>query len=108
MNSASGEKLASFPASRALFWTFYVLGTFGPVFGTLLLTRRKSHDDSAFLFSWLLWLVGSGLLVPCVWSARKTLLGRAKVSGSVWLYRVFGWLALLESIIWAYTVVRFI
>lgn len=85
-----------------------MLGTFGPIFGPFVLSRRKSHDDSAFLLSWLLWLVGSGLLIRCVWSARKALLGRANVSGSVWLYRDFGWLALLESIIWAYTAVRFI
>src|SRR5262245_14975448 len=94
------------PTNPLLFWTLYVLGTFGPVTGILLLSRRHIINDRAFLLSWLLWWVVAGLLIACGWSVRAVLFRAANSRHPVWLYRSFGWLALLESLVWAYTVLR--
>jgi hypothetical protein len=98
------------PTNRMLFWACYLVGTLGPIFGTFLISLgRRPHDDRALLLSWLLWLCGAVLLFACVWSVRTTLLGgAAKSQRPVWLYRAFGWLALVELLLWVYTVVRVI
>ena len=96
------------PTNRILFWACYLGGTLGPILGTFLMSLgRRPVDDRAFLLSWLLWLSGAVLLIPCAWSVRAILLGgAAKSQRPVWLYRAFGWLALLEFFLWGYTVVR--
>jgi hypothetical protein len=96
------------PTNQKLFWTLYTLSTLGPILGAFLLSLFRPHDDGAFLLSWLLWFFGAGLLIACVWSVRTILLNRANSRRPAWLYRTFGWLALVESLIWAYTVVRVI
>ena len=97
------------PANPALFWTVYTLGTLGPMLGTFLLTRHHHLvDDRSFLFSWLLWLIGAGALIACVWSIRSILFGSGKARSPVWVYRFVAWLALLESLVWAYTVLKVI
>jgi len=85
------------PANPVLFWTVYTLGT-------LLLSRHHVVGDRSFLFSWLLWLIGAGALIACVWSVRSILFGSGKARGPVWVYRFVAWLALLESLLWAYQV----
>jgi len=96
------------PASRMLFWACYLSGTLGPIVGTFLISfDRRPHDDSAFLLSWILWFSGAVLLIACAWSVRAILLGgAAKSRRPLWLYRSVGWLALLEVLLWGYTVVR--
>lgn len=98
----------SIPANPILFWACYLGGTLGPILGTFLIGLiRRPIDDRAFLLSWLLWLSGAILLIACVWSVWPILLGRFAMSRRpVWLYRAFGWLALLEFLLWGYTVVR--
>jgi hypothetical protein len=96
------------PTNRMLFWMLYLLGTLGPISGTFLLSRFRPHDDGAFLLSWLFWLFGAGLLIACVWLVRAILLNGTNSRRPVWLYRAFGWLALAESLLWAYTIVRFV
>ena len=83
-------------------------GTFVPVSTSFLLNRRHSYDDRIFFFSWLLWLLGAGFLIACVWSVRTILLQKGHGRRPVWLYRIFGWLSLAESLIWLYTVARVI
>ena len=96
------------PTNRMLFWACYLGGTLGPILGTFLISLgRRPHDDRAFLLSWGLWLFGTVLLITCVWSVRAILLGgAAKSKRPAWLYRAFGWLALVELLLWGYTVVR--
>jgi hypothetical protein len=96
------------PTNRMLFWACYLGGTLGPILGTFLISLgRRPLDDRAFLLSWLLWLSGAVLLIPCVWSVRAILFGgAAKSKRPAWLYRAFGWLALVELLLWGYTVVR--
>jgi hypothetical protein len=98
------------PTNPMLFWVCYLGGTLGPVLGTFLVgLRRRPHDDGTFLLSWLLWLSGAVLLIACAWSVRAVLLGGAEKSQRpVWLYRAFGWLAIVELSLWLYTVVRVI
>ena len=96
------------PTNRTLFWACYLGGTLGPILGTFLISLgRRPHDDAAFLLSWLLWFSGAVLLIPCAWSGLAILLGgAAKSQRPVWLYRAFGWLAVVELLLWGYTVVR--
>jgi hypothetical protein len=96
------------PASRMLFWACYLGGTLVPILGTFLMrSGRPFHDDSAFLLSWTLWFSGAVLLIASAWSVRAILLGGASKSRQpVWLYRSVGWLALVEALLWGYTVVR--
>jgi len=96
------------PTNRVLFWVCYLGGTLGPILGTFLISRsRRPLDDRAFLLSWVLWLFGAVVLIACVWSVRTILLGgAAKSQRPVWLYRAFGWLAIVELLLWVYTVVR--
>jgi len=94
------------PANPLLFWTVYILGTLSPVLGAFLLGRHHPFDDRDFVLSWLLWLIGAGALISCVWSVRSILFGSGRARSPVWVYRFVGWLALLESIVWAYTVLR--
>jgi hypothetical protein len=96
------------PANRMLFWACYLGGTLAPILGTSLIgSGRRSHDDSAFLLSWTLWLSGTVLLIAASWSVRTTLLGGAARSRRpLWLYRSVGWLALVELLLWGYTVGR--
>jgi hypothetical protein len=91
-----------------LFWTCYLGGTLGPVLGSYLMgVGRQPLDDRLFLLSWLLWLDGAVLLIACVWSVRAILLRHDRNSREpAWLYRTFGWIALLEVLLWGYTVVR--
>jgi hypothetical protein len=91
-----------------LFWTCYVGGTFGPIVGSLLMSRlARPLDDFWFLLSWLLWLFGTGLLIACGWSVRTILwAGAREIRRPAWLYRTFGWVALAESLVWAWTCVR--
>ena len=97
----------SIPANPTLFWACYLGGTLGPILGTFLLSLRRPFDDRAFLLSWLLWLSGAVLLIASAWSVRAILLGgAAKGRRPVWLYRAFGWFALLEFLLWGYTIVR--
>lgn len=93
-----------------LFWTCYIGGTLGPISGSFLISRlRQPLDDVWFLASWLLWLFGTGLLIACVWSVRAILcVGARDSQRPTWLYRAFGWLALAESLVWAWTCVRVI
>ena len=96
------------PTNPMMFWASYLGGTLGPILGTFLISLgRRPIDDRAFLMSWLLWLSGAVLLILCAWSVRAILLGSAaKGQRPVWLYRAFGWLALLEFFLCGYTVVR--
>ena len=98
------------PANRMMFWGCYLGGTLGPILGPYLVSfGRRSHDDSAFLLSWILWLSGTVLLIASVWSVRSILFGGApKSQHPLWLYHSVGWLALAEALLWGYTVVRFI
>ena len=96
------------PANPALFWTVYTVGTLGPVLGTFLLSRHHVVDDRSFVLSWLLWLIGAGSLIACVWSVRSILFGSGKARNPAWVYRFVAWLAFLESLVWAYTVLRVI
>jgi len=99
------------PPNPKLFWSCFLGGSLGPVFGTVLISlSRRPHDgDRAFLLSWLLWLSGTVLLIACTWSVRSILLGtRGKSQRPAWLYRACGWLALIELLIWGHTVVRVI
>jgi hypothetical protein len=98
----------SIPANPILFWACYLGGTLGPMLGTFLIGLCRRHiDDRAFLLSWLFWLSGAILLIACVWSVRAIMLGSiAENRRPVWLYRVFGWLALIEFLLWGYTVFR--
>ena len=98
----------SIPANPILFWACYLGGTLGPMLGTFLIgLGRRPIDDGVFLLSWLLWLSGAVLLIACAWSVRAILLGGlARSRRPVWLYRALGWLALLEFLLWGYTVVR--
>jgi hypothetical protein len=95
------------PANPILFWAFYLCGTLAPILGTFLISLDRRHfDERAFLLSWLLWLSGAVLLIACAWSVRAILFGGlARSRRPVWLYRAFGWLALLEFLLWGYTVV---
>jgi hypothetical protein len=96
------------PNNRTLFWACYLGGTLGPILGAFLVgLGRRRIDDRTFLLAWLLWLSGAVLLAACAWSVRSILLGgAAKSQKPVWLYRAFGWLALLQFLLWGYTVVR--
>jgi hypothetical protein len=96
------------PTDRRLFWACYFVGTLCPFLDNFLMSHsRWPYRDGAFLWSWLLWLFGAGLLVGCVWSVRTILLGStADIQRPVLLYRLFGWLAVIESLVWIYTVVR--
>jgi hypothetical protein len=96
------------PTNRMLFWACYLGGTLGPMLGIFLISLgRRPHDDGAFLLSWLFWLAGAVLLIPCAWSVRAILLGgAAKSQRPVLLYRAFGWLAVVELLLWGCTVVR--
>jgi hypothetical protein len=98
------------PNNRTMFWAGYLGGTLGPILGTFLISLgRRPHDDRAFLLSWTLWLSGTVLLIASVWSVRTILLGgAAKSQRPVWLYRSAGWLALLELLLWGYTVISLI
>jgi hypothetical protein len=96
------------PANPALFWTVYTLGTLGPVLGAVLLGRHHPYDDRSFVLSWLLWLIGAGALIACVWSVRSILIGSGKARNPVWVYRCVAWLAFLESLVWVFTVLRVI
>jgi hypothetical protein len=96
------------PANPFLFWTIYTLGTLGPVLGAFFLGRHHPVDDRSFVLSWLLWLMGAGALIACVWSVRSILFGSGKARSPVWVYRFVAWLAFLESLVWAYTVLRLI
>jgi hypothetical protein len=95
------------PANRMMFWACYLGGTLGPIWGTYLTSLgRRSHDDSAFTLSSILWLSGAALLIASVWSVRAILLGgAAKSQRPLWLYRSVGWLAFAEALLWGYTVV---
>jgi hypothetical protein len=96
------------PANLILFWTCYLGGTLIPIVGTFLISfGPRPHDDSAFLLSWMLWFFGAVLLFASAWSVRAILLGGASQSRRpLWLYRSVGWLALVEMLLWGYTVVR--
>jgi|SRR5882724_1611214 len=96
------------PNNRVLFWTCYAIGTLGPFLGTFLMTLgRRPYSDGKFLLSWLLWLLGAGLLIACVWSVRTILLGgAANTRRPFWLYRFVGWLAFIELLVWVFAVVR--
>jgi hypothetical protein len=96
------------PANPILFWACFVGGTVGPILGSFLTSfARRPLNDQAFLLLWLLWLSGTILLISCAWSVRAILLGRtAKSHQPTWLYRLFGWLAVAELVLWGYTVVR--
>src|ERR1700719_2459148 len=95
------------PTNPMLFWTYYA---FGPFLGIFLMSRvhRPPLDDTSLLLSWLLWLVWAGLLIACVWSVRTILWGTQGSQRPTWLYRTFGWLALAEALVWAWTCMRFI
>jgi hypothetical protein len=96
------------PTNRMLFWACYLGGTLGPILGTFLISLgRRPHDDRAFLLLWMLWFSAVVLLIASVWSVRAILLGgAAKSRRHLWLYRSVGWLAILEVLVWGYTVVR--
>lgn len=94
------------PANPTFFWMAYALGTLGPVVGSLLLNHHRPFDDRDFVLSWLLWLIGAGLLSACVWSVRSILFLSAKARRPVWAYRFVAWLAVVECFLWAYTVLR--
>jgi hypothetical protein len=95
-----------------LFWVRYAVGTFGPILGNFLVSRLpQPHGfrERTFLWLWLAWLCGAGLLIACVWSVRAIPLGNSLNSQRpVWLYRAIGWLALVELVFWGYAVVRVI
>jgi len=93
------------PANRMLFWVCYLGGTLVPIVGTFLISLgRRPHDDS---LSWMLWFFGAVLLLASAWSVRAILLGGASKSRRpLWLYRSVAWLALVEMLLWGYTVVR--
>src|SRR5437660_12649908 len=95
------------PTNRSLFWACYLGGTLGPFLCNFLISiGRRPYSDGTFLLSWLLWLLGAGLLVPFVWSVRTILLGGAtNIQRPVLLYRLVGWLALIELLVWVYTFV---
>ncbi len=93
------------PADPTLFWTVCILGNLVPVLGAFLLSRHHPIDDRGFLLSWLLWLIGAGALIACVWSI---LFGSGKVRNPAWVYRLVAWLAFLQSLVLAYTVLRVI
>jgi len=93
------------PANRMLFWVCYLGGTLVPILGTFLISSGR--DDSAFLLSWMLWFSGTVLLIVASWSVRTILLGGgARGRRPLWLYRSVGWLALVELLLWGYTVGR--
>jgi len=96
------------PSNRTLFWACYLGGTLGPILGTFLISLgRRPHDDRAFLVSWILLFSGAVLLIASAWSVRAILLGgAAKSQRPLWLYHSVGWLALVEALLWGYTVVR--
>jgi hypothetical protein len=96
------------PANPALFWTVYTLGTLAPVLGTFFLGRHHLIDDRSFVLLWLLWLIGVGALIACVWSVRSILFSSGKARSPACVYRFVAWLAFAESLVWAYTVLRFI
>ena len=99
------------PTSPTLFWTCYAGGTFGPIMGIFLMSRFRFSPlgDTSFLLSWLLWLVGAGLLIACVWSVRTILwVGTRDGRRPAWLYRTFGWVALVEAVVLAWTCMRVI
>ena len=104
------QSMSLVPNNRVLFWTYFAIGTLGPILGNLLTSlSRRPYSDAEFLLSWLLWLVGAGLLIACVWSVRTVLLGvPANAQRPVWLYRSVGWLALIEALVWIYTIARVI
>jgi hypothetical protein len=93
------------PSNRTLFWACYLGGTLGPISGTFLVSLgRGLYDDT---LSWILWFFGAVLLFASSWSVRAILLGgAAKSQHPLWLYRSVGWLALVEALLWGYTVVR--
>src|ERR1700741_3297821 len=86
------------PTNQSLFWACYLSGTFGPFLGNFLISLgRRPYSDGTFLLSWLLCVLGAGLLVACVWSVRTILLGGdTNIQRPVLLYRLVGWLALIE------------
>jgi hypothetical protein len=94
-------------ANQTVFWICYVLGTVGPVLGTFLLEHfRRPFDDSAFLLSWLLWFLAAIVLVISAWSVRNFLWGPVNTPQRTGLlYRIFGWLAIMEAIVWIWTCV---
>jgi len=96
------------PANRMVFWACYLGGTLIPIAGNFLISfGRRPHDDSAFLLLWMLWFFGAVLLFASAWSVRAILLGGASKSRRpLCLYRSVGWLALVEMLLWGYTVVR--
>ena len=99
------------PNNRVLFWTLYAIGTFGPLSANFLLAQvHQSHfqyDSRSFLSLWLVLVFAAGSLIACAWSVRSILFGGSPNSQSpVWLYRAFGWLALAESLLWVYAVMR--
>jgi hypothetical protein len=96
------------PANPTLFWTVYILGNLVPVLGTFLLSRHHPIDDRSFFLSWLLWLIGAGALIACAWSVRSILFGSGKVRNPAWVYRFAAWLACLEFLVLAYTVLKVI
>jgi len=96
------------PQNFAFFWTTYALGTVGPVAGNLLILSRSRMDHRIFLFSWLLWLTGAGLLIACVWSVRSIFFRPTNIRRPSWIYPAVSWLALLEFLTWAFAVLRVI
>ena len=101
--------MKSVPLNLSLFWTCYIVGTFGPFAVTYVTRQFMPLDDSAFLDSWLSWLFGACLLICCVWSVRTILLRTSEESQRpLWFYRLVGWLALAESVFWASVFVRMI
>jgi hypothetical protein len=96
------------PNNRLLFWGCFLGGTLGQILGTLLISLgRRPHDDRSFLLSWIFWFTGVVVLAASAWSVRAILLGGSTNSRRpVWLYCSVGWLALVELVLWGYTVLR--
>ena len=66
------------PKSPLLFWSSSALGPIGPIGGNFL--RSRLHygplfNDRIFLWSWLIWLVSTIVLIGCFWPVRGILLG---------------------------------
>lgn len=96
------------PKNPWLFWTCYLVGTLGPFAGTLLIgyLSRPMFDEVGFIRGIALWFFGAILLAACAWSVRPILWKNRGLGRRVWLYRIFGWLALIEALIWAWTSIR--
>jgi len=105
------QRMSLVPNNRLKFWMCYAGGTFGPLLASFVMTQTALPRDKngALLLLWVAMIFALASLVGCVWSVRSILLGGSRNSQQpAWLYQAFGWLALLESLFWAFGVLRII